>query len=154
MKKQTSPTSAGFKPQVARDVLDITKERFRYWRRKLDPNPFRSHLSFMDIMVYRVFKSLIDNKTAQVEDMSDFDFSELFVIFNKSNYKDLRKLSIALDRNDFRIHIVESKEKLVQYMRNNVAFVHMDELFDDQIQAFTEYGNVVNIVPINQTTAS
>jgi len=149
MSKDNPKNSPGFKPQVARDILGVTKERFRYWRTKLDPNPFRSHLSFMDIMVYRVFKSMVDNKSAQVEDISGFDFSELFSLFNKSNYKDLRKICIALDTADFRFYIAKSREELVQYMRNSVRFVYMDELVDEQIQAITEYGSDFNVVSIN-----
>lgn len=150
MNKRSQQGPLGFKPQVARDILGVTKERFRYWRRKLDSNPNRTHLSFMDVMVYRVFKSMIDHKKAQVEDISGFDFTDLFVLFNNSNYKELRKVCIALDTENFSFHVVDSKEELVQYMRNTVRFVYMDELVDEQIQAITEYGNDTNVVTIKR----
>ncbi|MBL1319700.1 MAG: hypothetical protein COA63_001385 [Methylophaga sp.] len=140
----------GYKPHLVRDILGLSKERFRYWRNKLDPKPHRSYFTYSDILAYRIMKTLIEDKREPVEFLSRFDWSELFKFLTVTSTQDLRIMVVALhvESNSMTIH---SLEDIANNKSNKVIFVYFEELIEEQFSAFVQLGSPHNIVPITQT---
>lgn len=140
----------GFKPHLVRDMLALPKERFRNWRNKLDPNPHKAYFSATDLLAYRVMKALIDKHSVPVEYLSNIDFSEIFVLFASTDRSELKNKVIALDRNTDTLNIVANRIEAFELLRNGILLVFVDELLAEQIDAFMDYGQRGNVVPITK----
>jgi len=138
----------GYKPHLVRDILGLTKERFRYWRNKLDPKPYRPYFSYSDILAYRVMKALIEYKHLPVEFLSKFDWSELFKLLSHTNNRDLERMVVTLHVEQVSMTI-QHLEEIADKHSNKLIFVFLKELIEEQLNAFLELGapnnNVSNI---------
>lgn len=136
----------GYKPQVLMQLVDIPKERFRYWRAHLDPNPHRSHFTFSDIFAYRIMKSFVIDRREKVEFLSHLNWSTLFSKLAATNNKELREMVIVLDSKPLNMRI-EYLDKVSDIQSNKISFLYLAPLLDEQFSSFVELGsqNVVSI---------
>lgn len=136
----------GYKPQVLMQLVNLPKERFRYWRAHLDPNPHRSHFTFSDIFAYRIMKSFIDDRREEVAFLAGLDWSTLFTKLANTSYKELRKMVIVLDSQPAKMTI-EYLDKANYILSNKVSILYLAPLVDEQFSSFVELGsqNVVSI---------
>lgn len=146
-----SNETRGYKPHLVREILGLSKERFRYWRNKLDPKPHRSHFIYSDILAYRVMKTLIEDKREPVEFLSKFDWSELFKSLSLTNNQELKKMVVTLHAESTNMTL-QHLEEISGNRSNKVIFVYLEELIDEQFNAFVELGGSgpQNIIPITQ----
>ena len=68
----------GFKPQEIIDLLDVGSQRFRYWRKNLDPMPHRPKFTARDALAYHILKVLILRRGISVKELVLFDTKQLF----------------------------------------------------------------------------
>jgi hypothetical protein len=68
-----------FKPAQVADLLDIGEQKLRYWREHLDPNPYRSEFSIMDLLAFRIILVLIEKRNFTANQLEKFKLIELFV---------------------------------------------------------------------------
>jgi hypothetical protein len=68
----------GFKPQVAADLVGISKTTQRYWRNHIDPNGQSSTFSSGRLLAYRILKVLVYRRGLSVESLQRCDMASLF----------------------------------------------------------------------------
>ena len=56
-----SINSRGYKPHVVRELLGLSNEKFRNWRKILDPVKARTHFSANIMFAYRIIQALIED---------------------------------------------------------------------------------------------
>jgi hypothetical protein len=130
----------GYKPQVLREAVNISKEQLRYWRKHLDPKPNRPAFSYQDIFVYRIIKSLHEDRFVSIHDLSKFDLSILFDTINKTYFEELEEMVLVL--NFETKDILFSLTDEIQFTPNNkLTYLFLNELVDKQLFSFYYFGN-------------
>lgn len=129
----------GFKPHLVRDLLGLSKERFRYWRKKLDPIPKRSHFSSSDILAYRVLRTLIEGRREPVEFLSRFDWSGLFTSFSMKSLQELKGMVVTLNLDSSEVKL-QCFDNIADNKSNIIIIVYLEEIITEHCEAFIGLG--------------
>jgi len=68
----------GYKPHVSRELLEVSPETLRYWRKHVDPKPHRPHFSSGRLLAYRVIKAWVRKKHLPVEILEQCQWDRVF----------------------------------------------------------------------------
>jgi len=88
---------AGYKPHTAAALLGIGPETLRYWRRELDPNPYRSHFSGGVLLAYHVLNLLIRVRDLPVARLKACPLAVLFEACERERARDLSRHWLILN---------------------------------------------------------
>ena len=142
--------TVGFKAKGACDLLEITKETLRYWKKHLDPIPNRSTFSSIDIFKYRIFKELIYYSGVSVRALEKYNWKEVFEHCDKVKYSMLEEFNLILDKRKKLIHFLKSNET-TNYQSNRYLIVYLDEVYQEHVIELQLYGvDGHNVIPISR----
>lgn len=74
-------SAIGYKPGLLIDLLGITREQLRYWRRELDPVPSRPLFSYQMLLGYAVFRELIIERWLEPRRLKGVNLRDFFLWF-------------------------------------------------------------------------
>lgn len=94
------PTSRGYKPHTAAEILGVGKETLRYWRAHMDPKPARSHYPAGVVLAYRIIKTLVRNRHIPVQTLERCDWTKIFHMCETLSMEKLRDYYVELDENN------------------------------------------------------
>lgn len=130
----------GFKPHVLREILDLPKERFRYWRSHIDPEPHKPYFTYPDILAYRIIKTYIDGRNVPVEVLAKADWTSVFKTINETHYEDLKKMAAVLNKsNDIQITL-EMVENCNNALDTEINAFSLKRLVEEQIDTVMNFG--------------
>ncbi len=135
--------SQGYKPQVARDVLNVSQETFRYWRENIDPKTARSHFSPSDLLVYRILKAYTMDHGISIKRLKNFDWSKLFTEFNRQSYPKLKNLVVVLNQREGFLKLMTSEEA-AHYSHYSNLKVDLKTIIEENIMALLGKGENPN----------
>ena len=130
----------GFKPKVVQDLLHISDQTFRYWRANLDYLPARPLFSAKDILVYRVFKLLIESRSLRVKYLKKFDRQHLFDWVYVNEYDEMKGFVLVL--NDFSMTInFQTTDKIKNPYDINLYFLELANAVNQHLDAIHNFGD-------------
>lgn len=89
----------GYKPGLVMDLLGISREQLRYWRRELDPRPTRALFSYQVLLGYAVFRELIVERWLAPQRLKGLDLRAFFAWFEQPRSEaELRDTVISIDK--------------------------------------------------------
>ncbi|MCU7871760.1 MAG: hypothetical protein KZQ91_03345 [Candidatus Thiodiazotropha sp. (ex Lucinoma borealis)] len=119
-----------YNPGFVIEILDISREKFRYWRRELDSRPYRPRFSFQMLLAYAVIQELVDNRWLSPRHLKATNLEDLFAWFEIDHAESERAdMIIELDREQTTIQI---KRRSVTYQPprsdTRIETVHLCDL--------------------------
>lgn len=103
----------GFKPEVLQQLVGISRQTLRYWRTNLDCLPTRARFTAKVILVYWIFKLLIKNRHVHVQELQQYNLSNLFQWVQDNSFDRISEHLLVLDD-----------------VTNTVSFVSADTITD------------------------
>ncbi len=89
--------------------MGFPEQTFRYWRAHIDLKPTRSHFTFSDMFVYRIFDHFIEKMGLTVESLEQCDWNQIFHIANHSSFENLKSCRVLLDKEKNLVSLIHSK---------------------------------------------
>ncbi len=136
--------SAGYKPHVVRELVEISPETFRYWRANLDPSPHRSLFTAGDVLGYHVFAVLIRYKHVSPQFLRKLDFSKLFNVVNSSPLEKLETHVIEINGESERWRFMTNGERM-DLLNISRLYVPFEPIIERHVSAFTQLGIVEDV---------
>jgi hypothetical protein len=130
----------GFKPKVVQDLLHISDQTFRYWRANLDCLSARPIFSAKDILVYRVFKLLIESRSLRVNYLKKFDRQSLFDWVYVKKYTEMKGYVLVLDDLLMTINF-QTTDKIKNPYDINLYFLDLANAVNQHLDAIHNFGD-------------
>jgi hypothetical protein len=100
---------AGLKPNQIAKLLSIGEQKLRYWREKLDPNPYRSEFSVPDLLAFRIIKMLIEKRNFSSQQLEQYKLIDLFVWCHETSNQQIAQTTLIINSSEFSFQFQHGK---------------------------------------------
>ncbi len=129
----------GYKPKMMCDLLGVSVQTLRYWRKKLEPEPKRAIFSSGDLLAFRIIKVLIQRGRFTVEGLLSYNISEIFSYCNQCRPENIAPFTLVLNENDHSIEWVETVIPSIQSI--DTCILSLSMVVEEQMNAFSSLGD-------------
>lgn len=133
--------SRGYKPHVVRELLNITKERLRYWRSNLDPKQSRSHFSSSDVFAYRILHACTQDLRISPSELKKFNLKNIFHFCQNNSFNTISKYILCIDHRIGKVSIIKDDDGDTKFRNRKIQYLFLEELVREHTQAFMMLGS-------------
>jgi hypothetical protein len=133
----------GYKPGLLIELLGITREQLRYWRRELDPVPSRPLFNYQLLLGYAVLKALIVDRWLEPRRLKTVDLQDFFSWFEHHHSEaELKRTVITINKRTavLRILSIEAYRQSVLASDLNVEAVYLNTIEEQLVARFKAQG--------------
>jgi hypothetical protein len=136
---ERSQNSRGYKPHIVRELLGVSKERLRYWKKNLDPKPTRTHFSSSDLFAYRILQACIQDLRITPSELKTFDLPCVFEFCQTHELQDMENYLLKLNIETKTISINAESDSF-DFRNRKISCLFLEELVKEHILAFLSHG--------------
>ena len=139
------------KPGALTEILKISDQTLRYWRKHLDPRQDKRNFTGKDILMYSVFNLMIRAEQVPVRELKGHNWDKIFEFCYSATIKTLLNSALVYDAFTKSLFIAKNASDIdlddnwIHCVKFKVARKNIINAFDDKIKDNIIYPSAFNL---------
>lgn len=130
----------GYKPGQVNEIIGVTNETLRYWRKNLYPKISQDYFSLADIFMFHFIKAYVKGRRVKVSELSDINWNEIHTTIKSMSPKNKNSCISVFNFNTKKHRFVHSVNE-VDLSDYELTFVYLKSVIKDFNLSIQAFGN-------------